>query len=310
MCQLHNNSRKDPTNTGRIRAQAIKELKRRRDGAGNELARFTQSLERYATRKVIEDGQVVNRVVYRYELDPTVDTDAVIREIINRWFETSGNKPVRYFFDQYVSAAYAQGNAIETSRIAALASSMEDLSQMQVEIMLQSPAYQSRLNVLASRAFESMKDFSGDAAAPLRYYLTQAMAEGKGIRTIVAGMKKEWDKQASYRLERIARSEIAHAHREARHDADKDARDRLGLSIKSQWISQLSPTTRPSHAALHLQVMEIEDVAVKYSEIQGGEINCLCLQQSVVITKDGEILGERKKTKADEAAVAFIMSKG
>ena len=194
MC-LTANSRKDPTNTGRIRAQAIKELKRRRDGAGNELARFTQSLERYATRKVIEDGQVVNRVVYRYDLDPTIDTDAVIREIINRWFDTSGNKPNRYFFDQYVSAAYAQGSAIETKPHSCTGKQhrkpVTDAGRNDAAIT----GLSGRLRFWRAWAFEDMKDFSGDAGAPLRYYLTQAMAEGKGIRTIVAGMKKEWDKQ-------------------------------------------------------------------------------------------------------------------
>ena len=39
-------------------------------------------------------------------------------------------------------------------------------------------------------------------------------------------------------------------------------------------------------------------------------INCLCTEQSVVITQDGEILGERKPDKRDEQLVALITSKG
>ena len=75
-----------------------------------------------------------------------------------------------------------------------------------------------------------------------------------------------------------------------------------------QWISQLAPTTRPSHAEQHLKIMEIEEVAETYAKI--GSINCLCLQQSVVITQDGEVLGERKPDKRDEQLVALITSKG
>lgn len=310
MC-LHNNSqRNDPTRTGAIRAKAIKELKRRKKLVERDLVAFIESLAPYAQRQVIEDGRVVNRVVYRYQLDPSIDTDATIRAIIDKWFGTGAQKPSRYFFDDFITAAYTQGAAIETSRIGMLAGTLEDMSRQQVEMMLSLPAYQNRISVLASRAFESMVDFAGDAGAPLRYLLTEAMAEGKGIRTIVARMKQEWDKQAAYRLERIARTEIANAHRQARKDADTDARDRLGLQIKMQWISQLAPTTRPSHAEQHLKVMEIEEVEETYSKIQGGKIQCLCVQTAVVITQDGEVLGERKETPADKAAVSFIMTKG
>ena len=296
MCQLHNNSRRnDPTQTSRIRAQAIKELKRRRNGAGAELIKFVRSLERYAKRQVVEDGQVVNRVVYRYELDPSVNPDATIKAIIAKWFAPGERKPDRYFFDQYIAAAYNQGNAIETARLGMLAGNIEGMTQSQVEMMLQSPAYQNRLNILAQRAFEDMADFAGDAAGPLRYALARGMAEGKGIRSLVADMRKEWPKQADYRLERIARTEIAQAHRSARKDADTDARDRLGLTIKMQWISQLSPTTREDHAAQHLKIFEIEEVDEVYAGLSGNSINCLCVQQSVVISEDGEVLGERKQ---------------
>jgi len=307
MC-LATNSKKDPTNTGKIRARAIKELKRRRDGAGDEIAAFVESLGRFSRRQVIEDGRVVNRVVYKYDLDPTINTDEVIMSIIRKWFSADTDFVNRYFFDEFITAAYTQGRAIEVARLSALVGGIDTMTQQQVELLMQTPAYQARLNILASRAFESMVDFSGDAGAPLRYLLTEAMAEGKGIRTIVARMKQEWTKQATYRLERIARTEIANSHRQARKDADTDARDRLGLQIKMQWISQLAPTTRPSHAAQHLKIMEIEEVAETYAKI--GSVNCLCLQQSVVITQDGEILGERKETKEDKAAVAFIMTKG
>lgn len=306
MCLIHNALMKDPTNTGRIRAQAIKELKRRREGAGLEIVAFVESLGRFATRQVIDAGVLANRVVYRYQLDPSIDTDAMIRSIIDKWFNTGGQKPTRYFFDQYIAAAYAQATAIETSRIGLLADNIENMNQLQVEFLLQSPAYQSRLNVLASRAFEDMKDFSGDAGAPLRYLLTEMMAEGKGIRTITARMREEWPKQADYRLERIARTEIANAHRSARKDADTDARDRLGLNVKMQWISQLAPTTRISHADQHLKIMEIEEVPETYAKIEGGSINCLCLQQSVIVTESGEILGQRKITKRDEDELARI----
>lgn len=307
MC-LATNSKNDPTNTSKIRARAIKELRRRRDSVSDEIAAFVESLGRFARRQIVEDGRVVNRVIYKYELDPTINTDEVIMSIIRKWFSADTDFVNRYFFDEFITAAYTQGRAIEVARLSALVGGVDAMTQQQVELLMQTPAYQARLNILASRAFENMVYFTGEAGAPLRYLLTEAMAEGKGIRTIVARMKQEWDKQATYRLERIARSEIANAHRSARKDADTDARDRLGLQIKQQWISQLAPTTRPSHAEQHLKLFEIEEVSEKYAEI--GSVNCLCLQQAVVITQDGEILGERKETPADKAAVAFIMTKG
>ena len=59
-----------------------------------------------------------------------------------------------------------------------------------------------------------MKDFSGDAGAIALTTLLKPWQRVRAFRTIVAGMKKEWDKQATYRLERIARTEIAQAHRQ------------------------------------------------------------------------------------------------
>lgn len=301
------NSKADPTNTGASRRRVIRWMREAKKSALAEIKIYVDSIP--VTSKDIPDTVVTNRRVYLYELNDT-DPYIAIREIIERWFGTRGDQPYqRWFFGQEVENVVRYATVTEAERINSLSQIAGLGEPYQVQSILLSQPYFDRISRLSQRAFEEMKGFTGDTAKDLARILSSEMAAGRGITTVKRVITERFDVSMS-RAERIARTELGHSHRQAREDQTKDARDRLGLDTFDQWVSALAQTTRPSHAKRHLKFYTPEENAAFYAspESQGGEINCLCVQQTVIRTKDGQLIGARKMTKRDKRLVDGIVA--
>lgn len=306
VCSLAINTRNDPTGTGGIRRALFAQVRERTEGMIKEVRAYVNQLP--VSVEIVPDDIVINRKVYHFDLVDR-DTDAEIRRIVERWFDTGGDgPPPRWFFGQQVSQAYTAGGSAEAARVTALGGQAAvpafELGIYQSEQILQTPAFRSRVDKVYRRAFEEMKGFTADTVTDLARTLGDGVAQGIGPRRIGANISKRFG-VAKSRAERIARTEIGVSYRDARREMAVDARDRLGLNILMQWISALAPTTRPHHATRHTLLYSPEQVAAFYSR-DANSINCLCSQQSVIVTKSGEVLGKRKMTQRDAAEIEAI----
>lgn len=308
MC-LITNSKADPTQTTTARRKVIAWLHQCKREALREIKAYADSIPR--TSKEIVETVITNRRVYLYELNDT-DPYKVINEIINRWYGTDTPEPrVRWFFSLEAEQVVRQSTVAGAERINVLAEAAGLAQPYQVQSILLSQPYRDRIGAVSSRVFEFMKGFTGDTANKLALVLGEEMAAGRGIAAVKRRIEKEFDVSMA-RAETIARTELAHAHRQTREAQTKDARDRLGLNALDQWISALAATTRKSHAKRHLKFYTPEENAAFYAspESHGGEINCVCSQNTVLIAKDGTVIGGRKMTPEDQRLVDFIVAGG
>ena len=302
MCLIAN-SKADPTNTSGPRQKVIRWMWQCQREALREIKAYADSIPR--TSKEIVETVITNRRVYLYELNDT-DPYKVINEIINRWYGTDTPEPrVRWFFSLEAEQVVRQSTVAGAERINVLAEAAGLAQPYQVQSILLSQPYQERIRRVASRVFEEMRGFTGDTANDLARTLAEEMAAGRGITAVKRRLAERFD-ISMIRAETIARTELAKSHRDTRRDQTKDARDRLDLNAQVQLISALAPTTRPSHAALHLRIVQVEEVEPLYQKTQGGRINCLCSEQTVIIAKDGTVIGARKATKQDAALAAYL----
>lgn len=234
-----------------------------------------------------------NRRVYTFDLTNR-DIDAEIKSILEHWLESQDTKPYRWFIESEIGGAYRKGTAQSAGRLELLTKRARQIAAIDAAKVLSDKAYRDRLNAVYSRMFEEMNGFTGDVASDLARVLAEQMGRGVGVQTITSAIKKRFDVSVS-RAEKIARTEIGNAFRMSRLDMNRDARDRLGLDAGMQWVSALAPTTRPTHAVRHMNFYTPEEVADFYS-IDGNAINCLCYQQDVIRTEDGDIIGAREAT--------------
>ncbi len=304
---MYANSKADPTQTAGNRKRVINWMWRQAKGALGDIKKYADSVPR--NRISIQDAPVNNKSqsVYTYDLNG-YDPYLTIDEIINKWFDTTDPTPPReWFFGLEVDQVTRRGTVTEAERINTLAE-MADLGpQYQVQQLLLSDPYRERIRRVRQRTFNEMKGFTGDTANALARVLSEQMAAGNGINEVKRAIAAKFETSMS-RAETIARTELATAHRDARRDTTKDSRDRLGLNTMIQLISALAPTTRSSHAALHLKIVTIEEVEPAYQKTPGQRINCLCAEQSVIITKDGTVLGARKMTKEIQMQVDYLVA--
>lgn len=312
---LYANSKADPTQTAGNRKRVIDWMWRQAKGALGDIKKYADSVPRERisvkdapSNTVVQNNTVdvkkpadvtaVNKstAVYTYDLNG-YDPYLTIDEIINKWFGTDSATPAReWFFGLEVDQVNRRGTVTEAERINTLAE-MADLGpQYQVQQLLLSDPYRERIRRVRQRVFEEMKGFTGDAANDLARALSNEMAAGSGINEVKRKIAQRFNIKMS-RAETIARTELGKSHRDTRRDMTKDSRDRLKLDTFEQWISAMSPTSRTSHMKRNLEFYTPEENEAFYlsPNSQGGYINCLCTQQTVIRTKNGTILGARKK---------------
>lgn len=301
MCLTTNNA--DPTQTTGVRKRLFKQIHARRREAMKEITAYINSVP--FTVSAVPETFATNLRIYEYRLDESRDPYIVIREILERWYGTgSKTPPPRWFFETEIEQVVRRATTIEAERINQLATLAQAQNPYTIELLLFSDPYRERIRRVSQRVFEEMKGFTGDTANDLARTLSNYMAQGKGVATVRKAVAERFNVSMA-RAETIVRTELGKAHRDARNDMTKDARDRLGLDVGVQWISALAPTTRWWHAIRHTKFYTPEQVSDFYST-NANAINCLCMQQTVVRTSDGKILGARKLTQRDERLVRSI----
>lgn len=283
--------KEDPTKQAGNRRRAIAELRKRLRGAQEEVLRVFNDIP-VRTQETNRDALTVNRE-YIYELSPerVGSIDALIRDIINRWFETSDDqKPPRFFFDQYIGTAYQTGTVESANRIGMLAQqagyAAQTLSMLQAESILMSTPYRRRLQLVYGRTFNEMKGFSGQTATDLARVLADVVSLGQSPRKAQTRIRDRFG-VAESRAERIARTEINNAYTSARLEEMESAEQDLGIAVRVIHRSALISTTRPWHASRHGKLYTIDEQREFWSQ-RGNLINCLCSVSEAVLDDDGK----------------------
>ena len=287
----------DPTNLGALRARAIRDLKRRLKAANREFNRLISRIP-YTTKRVaeIKNSLIVNEVIYEYQLNPqkAENLDAEIKLIIDKWMETAtARKPPRWFFEAYTDTGYARGtsqslNNIQRMAPTAATATGQTLGAVQIEQILLSAPYRTRIESVRSRVFELMKGFSGDTGQDLSRTLQQGVANGDGVNTIKKAIAGRFNVSVS-RAERIARTEINKAFTDSKLDTTVQARDDLGIKVAVMHNSAIAPTSRREHVARSGNVYTPEQQRKWWSK-GANRINCLCSTIEVLIDSKGNVV--------------------
>jgi len=288
---------RDPANLGALRARALRDLKRRLKAANREVNRLISKIP-YTTKRVaeIKNSLIVNEVIYEYQLNPqqAENLDAEIKAIVDKWLETAqANKPPRWFFEVYTDTAYARGtsesfNNIQRIAPAATTATGEALAAVQIEQILLSAPYRTRIEFVRSRVFELMKGFSGDTGKDLSRVLQQGVANGDGVNTIKKAIAGRFNVSIS-RAERITRTELNKAFTDSKLDTTAQARDDLGIKVAVMHNSAIAPTSRREHVARSGNIYTPEQQRKWWSK-GANRINCLCSTIEVLIDSKGQVV--------------------
>lgn len=226
----------------------------------------------------------VNKTLYNYDVNPQRIAGLFdeLQALFYQALELDGFSR-GWFLSQYLGKAWQEGTtkAFTRLKLAAESASPSIAEVMHLDSVLTSPEYARRFEIIAARAFESMKGFSNQAANDLGRILGEGVALGQSPRTIARDIRKTFDQIQGYRALRIARTEVNNSFKEARYEETKDVRDRLGLSVKVMHVSALVDNTRPSHAARHGKIYTLEDEREWQNE-GSNKINCICSTVEVV----------------------------
>ena len=251
-----------------------------------------------------EPALVTNAAVYEYQLDAQRYNsislylqNLLYGELIDN---EQGVFTNRWWLNANIVTGYTDGtsDALQSAKNIAVAEIVgQEISSTvrstQLDQIVFSQGFQSRVGLLQARVFEGMKGLADSSKADLADTLARGMASGKGVRALTKDVMGRVDVSKS-RAKRIVRTEILNGYRTAsanetdviNEDVYKDSE----WGMLSLWFSALSATTRKSHASKMGNTYTTQEVRDFYS-INGNAIFCLCSQSPVLANKKtGEIL--------------------
>lgn len=247
---------------------------------------------------------VTNAAVYEYQLDAQRYNsislylqNLLYGELIDN---EQGVFTNRWWLNANIVTGYTDGtsDALQSAKNIAVTEIVgQEISSTvrstQLDQIVFSQGFQSRVGLLQARVFEGMKGLADSSKADLADTLARGMASGKGVRALTKDVIGRVDVSQS-RAKRIVRTEILNGYRTAsanetdviNEDVYKDSE----WEMVSLWFSALAFTSRPNHVSKHGQTYTTQEVRDFYS-VNGNSINCLCSQSPVLANKkSGEIL--------------------
>lgn len=273
--------KQDPTGVDRLERGAIRQME----------IRIRRSVRDYI--KVFESIPVepVMNKKYLFRLDQILLEDlmaqanAAVDDVI-----LEGGMAELWFTVDYVAKAHETGTIREYFNLAAQSPAYKAANPSSLSVLRSEP-YLRRLALLRAREFEEISKLSADIKADLGRILADGLGSGKNPLEVARNMRGVIPIE-EFRARRIARTEITTALRRARWDEHEEAREEYGLNSMLLFMSALSPTTRPSHAARHGKLYTPDEMREWYSQ-DANSINCKCSQTSVLVDREGNPLNPR-----------------
>ena len=253
----------DPAKLGSKVAAAEKEVRRK-------IRRIKKHVGDWVSM-VPRQERTANRV-YTYDLD-----EQLYRRVINdignvldsEWL--AGGEAELWLLREYVQPAYNQGIA---QTVAALSAQSEiiRLSRESAQSIMYEPAYLKRIGLVRARVFEKMKGFTDESRKELAETLARSMGAGHGAERVRDDIIRRIGVSES-RAMRIARTEIATAHKQATLDETDDAEERYDLKTMMMQLSAFASSSRQSHMDRHGKLFTTDEVRQWLARDANG-INC------------------------------------
>jgi len=269
---------------------------------------------------------VTNAAVYEYQLDAQRynSINLFLQQLLydDLLDNQQGVFTNRWWLNANLTSAYTDGasDALQSAKnIAVPAIVGQEISStvrsIQLEQIVFSQGFQSRVALVHSRVFEEMKGLSDSTKTDLANTLARGMASGKGVKALTKDVMKRVDVSFS-RSKRIVRTEILNAYRTATAAEtdvlNEDVYADSEWGMLQLWFSALAATSRPNHVSRHGETYSTQEVREFYS-VSGNAINCLCSQSPVLTNKKtGEILQKplqermRKQKEAYQSAHGLV----
>lgn len=321
-------SAKDPVGAGRRVMGLYRDINGKIGRVYSGVAKIIDSIPR---EEISLNNLGKSQKAYRYEVDANqlqnINT-FILRLVMDEFLNNdSGLFTNLFFLNNGLEAEYdrAAADALQSTKNLANAEAVgSDLSRqiraMQIESILLSPGYQSRIGLVKSRVFEEMKGLTEQMRKDLSGALGRGMAAGHGINRIKSDVRKilqgdNPDKSGGYRYraERIARTEINNAYRNAYWNETDELNDTVwkgsDFVTRLLWYSALAEgRTRLTHARRHGGTYTTTEVREFYS-VDGNAINCLCNQVEILVRKStGDVININIVNRLKEERKKFIKS--
>lgn len=269
-------SKTDPVGTNDLELKAIRDFRARFKRIGDAYVKAFNQIPR---------SPVVNKN-YEYRIDRAVFQsilDGAAMAVSSELLE--GGKQSVWMFSSYVSTAYQRGTAQQFANLSRQ-SPVYHAARMSLRNIVMSDPYRRRIGLIAAREFEQMEGLTGDTKAAMSRVLSDGIGRGQNPTVVAKRLQSEAQSISRSRANRIARTEISNALRNARLDEAASANSQYGLTTVEMHLSALSPTSRITHIERHGKTYTIEQVQEFYSEAANA-INCKCVQVSMLADDDG-----------------------
>ena len=298
-------------------AQLVKRYTSIKKGVRSLIASFSPTLKatngsyyNYETELVgntfiATKSELINNVaVYEYQLDAQRynSINLFLQQLLygDLLENPQGALTNRWWLNANLTSAYTDGasDALQSAKNIAVADIVgQEISSTirgtQLEQVVFTQGFQSRVGLVQSRVFEEMKGLTDSTKTDLANTLARGMASGKGVKALTKDVMKRVDISYS-RSKRIVRTEILNAYRTATAAEtdviNEDVYADSEWGMLQLWFSALAPTSRPTHVQKHGETYTTQEVREFYT-LSGNAINCLCSQSPVLANKKtGEIL--------------------
>jgi len=214
---------------------------------------------------------------------------------------TAAPDPRMWLIEAGVEPAYAQGTAQQVSNLT-VQSREYALTRPNIETVINSPPYRTRLELLRERVSTSLKGFAEEVSTRMSLVLQGGLAVGKNPLAIADDLAQAAGVSQS-KAQLIARTEVPGALRAARlAEADQAAAD-LGLVSLEMHLSACSPTTRQTHYA-RMGTLHTTQEQREWWDKDGNRYNCKCSTVTVLLDENGKprypgVITRAMKIKAD-----------
>lgn len=266
---IHNAALIDPTRTGQIRRQFQNEMKRRMTALIKEVLHFILELDALGLAPIKPINLAsVRRREFAFRSDP--DKIKVFREWLQTAIDakvlstTGGGNPDEPWTQKYIESAYKKGliNAYMSARKEDIAEHgvMSRTQEQFLRSVFAQPETLSKVQLLATRAFEDLKGVTAVMSSQMNRILAQGMVDGSGPRKIAKEMSDSVAGLTRKRALVIARTETIRAHAQGQLDAF----DELGieeLGVKSEWSTAGDARVCPQCSAMEGKVFTTKEAA-------------------------------------------------
>lgn len=259
--------RLDPSRTVTLRRQFILALRKRFHRLASELVELIEKEDAFLLKPLPVYFETVLNVKFAFSTD--ADKILAFRE----WLQDRINKgilhtdegvdPEKPWTSDFIHSAYKKG-LIRAFNMARKKDKWRGTqfyegqkAQFLSDVFLVGEAT-SKLQLLYTRAYDHLKNITSDMSVKLGQTLAEGLAHGKGPREIAEEIERKVKGISRERAERLARTEIIHAHAEGQLDAF----ERLGVEsvgVQAEWATAGDTSVCPRCAEMEGTIVPVKE---------------------------------------------------